>query len=155
MLESLIRLAQGMFCLSLGDIFLLWYLLFLFFLTVYFIFCSTCKINVQKRSRTTWRHCGHIMHWILHDNISNSGHYWRCSALKFYRWPWWNMYPNMWLSSILILEYRGFNQWKLKLNSLSCSSFLFCCVSEYSCLSPARLGKHWFTLELIHCLSKC
>lgn len=116
MLESLIRLAQGMLCNLHWITHLLMPILSQFFYTLSCLFCcSTCKTNVQKWCYETWCYRCHIMHWILHDNICNSRYCWECSALEFYREPWPGMYPEMWFHSLLIQEYQIFNWWNLEL----------------------------------------
>lgn len=92
MLESLIRLAQGMF---LSSIFYL--LLFsqcsLAFNNWICFYYSTCKTHVQKWGHSTRCNCCHLMHWGINDNIRFSGQCGECSTLQFCWKSRWRMYP--------------------------------------------------------------
>lgn len=108
MLESLIRLAQGMSPSSGGKNHYLTTTLFLnphaelkmhgkiLFRSLWFWFCqchSTCKINVQKWGHLLRCDYSDFVHWIIHDYLSNCRQCWECSTLKFHRETRPGMYP--------------------------------------------------------------
>ena len=112
MLESLIRLAQGMLLRFIHNPRQESFSLKKFSLTRilfwYFQFCSSCKTNVQKRGHTVRCNNGHSLHWIIHDYLSYCGQCRECSTLEFYREPWHGVYPFNFLIIYLFIAFKIF-----------------------------------------------